>query len=106
MQVSITYQYTPILSFFFPSGIPIHSYGGDAHPMKTLRTRGQSLVEIAILLPLLLLIFMLMLDLGRAVYYYSVIHNAAREGARYGVIHPDDDSAGIQTRRPAIWSLA
>jgi hypothetical protein len=49
--------------------------------------RGQSMVEIAILLPLLLLILMMILDLGRAVYYYSVIHNAAREGARFGVVN-------------------
>jgi Flp pilus assembly protein TadG len=28
-------------------------------------------------------------DFGRAVYYYNAIHNAAREGARYGVIHPN-----------------
>jgi Flp pilus assembly protein TadG len=50
-------------------------------------TRGQSLVELALLLPLLLLFLMMILDLGRAVYYYSVIHNAAREGARYGIVH-------------------
>lgn len=55
------------------------------------KQRAQSLVELAILLPVLLIIFMLILDLGRGIYYYSVIHNAAREGARWGVIHPDDD---------------
>ena len=27
---------------------------------------------------------------GRFVYYYSAIYNAAREGARYGVVQPDD----------------
>jgi len=49
--------------------------------------RGQSLVEFALLLPILMLIAVVLLDLGRAVYYYSVIHNAAREGARYGIVH-------------------
>ena len=49
--------------------------------------RGQALVEIAILLPVLLLLLMLILDLGRGIYYYSVIHSAAREGARYGVVN-------------------
>lgn len=58
-------------------------------------TRGQSLVEFALLLPILLLLAVMLLDLGRAVYYYSVIFNAVREGARYGIIHPTDGS-GIE----------
>jgi len=49
--------------------------------------RGQSLVEFALLLPILMLIVVVLVDLGRAVYYYSVVHNAAREGARYGIVH-------------------
>jgi hypothetical protein len=52
--------------------------------------RGQSLVEIALLLPVLLLLIVVIIDMGRGVYYFSVIYNAAREGARYGIIHPDD----------------
>lgn len=58
--------------------------------------RGQSLVEFALLLPILLLLAVMLLDLGRAIYYYSVIYNAAREGARYGIIHPED-SSGIES---------
>ena len=34
-------------------------------------------------------------DLGRTVYYYSTIHNAARESARYGAVHYCD-STGIK----------
>ncbi len=47
---------------------------------------GQSLVEFALILPILLLFLMVILDLGRAVYFYSAIHNAAREGARNGAV--------------------
>ena len=54
---------------------------------------GQSLVEFALMLPILLLILVVLFDLGRAVYYYSVIHNAAREGARYGIILNDEETA-------------
>ncbi len=50
--------------------------------------RGQTLVEFAIILPLFIFLMIVIFDLGRAVYYYSVIHNAAREGARYGIINP------------------
>lgn len=53
-------------------------------------SHGQSLVEMALLLPIMLLLIVLTIDLGRGVYYYSVIYNAAREGARYGIIHPND----------------
>ncbi len=60
-----------------------------------IRTRnisriGQSIVEMALLLPVLLLISVVAIDLGRGIYYYSAIYNAAREGARYGIIHPED----------------
>jgi Flp pilus assembly protein TadG len=67
------------------------------------RKRGQTLVEWALVLPVLLLIVLVVLDLGRAVYYYSVVHNAAREGARYGSIHPtDEDGIRTTTRDKAI----
>lgn len=58
---------------------------------------GQSLVEFALILPILLLILVVLFDLGRAVYYFSVIHNAAREGARYGII---DNTPGIGCTTP------
>jgi len=48
--------------------------------------RGDSLVELALILPVLLLILIAILDLGRAVYAYHVVANCAREGARYGVV--------------------
>ncbi len=56
---------------------------------------GQSLVEFALILPILVLLAMGIFDLGRAVYYYSALQNAVREGARYGIVHPND-SAGVE----------
>ncbi len=58
---------------------------------------GQSLIELALLLPVLLLIMAGLLDLGRAFQAYTVVVNAAREGARYGAYHPTD-SYGILDR--------
>ncbi|HIC96766.1 TPA: pilus assembly protein [Candidatus Bipolaricaulota bacterium] len=60
-------------------------------------SRGQNLVELALLLPILLLILAGMVDLGRGVHAYTIITNAAREGARYGSMHPDE-IAFIQAR--------
>ncbi len=67
--------------------------------MKTYHktNSGQTLIEFALLLPLLILLTLVTLDLGRAAYYYSAVFNAAREGARYGTVHPGDDS-GICSR--------
>jgi TadE-like protein len=52
------------------------------------RSRGQSLVEFAILSPVLLLLVMGLLDLGRAYYFEVVTTDAARDAARYGVGFP------------------
>lgn len=71
---------------------------------------GQSLVELALLLPAILLLAVVTLDLGRGIFYYSVIYNAAREGARYGIVRqqPDNqtplDQGGIKDAARAIVS--
>jgi Flp pilus assembly protein TadG len=46
---------------------------------------GQTAVEFALVLPILILILMGVFDFGRAFYAYSVVANSAREGARAGV---------------------
>ena len=55
---------------------------------KIVNERGQELVEYAIVLPIFAFIVIGIFDLGRVVYYYSAMQNAAREGARYGVVNP------------------
>ena len=45
--------------------------------------RGQSLVEFALALPVLLVLLLGIADFGRAFYYTSVIANAARAGAGF-----------------------
>ena len=55
------------------------------------RFHGQSLVEFALIIPIVLLLVAGFLDLGRAVFYYSSISNMVREGARYAII--DQNSA-------------
>src|ERR1700731_148361 len=47
------------------------------------RRRGQALIEMALITPLLLFILLGIVDLGRAYYQYTVMTNAVREGARY-----------------------
>jgi len=59
------------------------------------RSRGQSLAELAISLPLLLLVMLGTIDLGRAYFDYIEMRNGAFEGARYGSQNPTD-STGIK----------
>ena len=55
--------------------------------MKSLRNeKGQSLIEFAILLPLLLLLLMGILEFGLMLNAYLSINNSAREGARLGIV--------------------
>ncbi len=53
------------------------------------RERGQSLVETAIVFPILLLLLAAVVDFGRAFDAYIVLTNAAREGARWGSVNPE-----------------
>ncbi|NOZ27462.1 MAG: hypothetical protein GXP39_05335 [Chloroflexi bacterium] len=58
------------------------------------RQRGQNLVELALLLPLLVAITALVLDAGRGLQAYMVLINASREAVRYASSNPTD-TAGI-----------
>ncbi len=60
------------------------------------RARGQSMVELALTLPLLFLILFGVIDLGRWSMAYVTIANASREGARFGMTD-HTNSAGITT---------
>ena len=50
------------------------------------RSRGQSLVEFALVLPIFLLMLFGLVDLGRYVYLNSTVSQAAREGARLAAV--------------------
>jgi TadE-like protein len=56
-------------------------------PRRRARGAGQSLVEFALVLPLFLAILIGMVDIGRAIWANNVIANAAREAARYAIVH-------------------
>ena len=54
------------------------------------RTRGQSLVELALILPVFMLFFATILDLGRIAAAQVAVENAAREGAFQAAKTPTD----------------
>jgi Flp pilus assembly protein TadG len=61
--------------------------------MTRRHERGQSLVETALVLPILLLILMGIFDFGRAVFAFNAVSNSAREAARLAIVN--QNTAGV-----------
>ncbi len=59
--------------------------------MSQKGSRGQALVEFALVVPLLLVLLVGTIDFGRAVFAYNSVSNAARSGARTAIV---DQTAG------------
>lgn len=60
--------------------------------------RGQSLVELAIVTPLLLLLFMGTVDAGRVIFAYIALEDAVQEGAIYRSHNPSANLATVTER--------
>ena len=58
-----------------------------------LALTGQTLVEFAFVIPILLLLLLGFFDLGRALFYRSSLTNAVREGARAGIVMDYNETA-------------
>ncbi len=70
------------------------------------RHSGQSMVEFAVLAPVFFMLLLGTIDLGRAVYIYNSISDAAREGARAAIPRQDLGKVRIsQVREPGCHSL-
>lgn len=53
---------------------------------KRKHHKGQALVEIALVLPIILLLIFGIIEFGRIFNAYIIVYNASREGARYAAI--------------------
>ncbi len=51
--------------------------------------KGQSMVEFAVSLVILLIILSGVVDLGRLFFYYIAMRDAAQEGVVYGIVNPN-----------------
>ncbi len=68
--------------------------------MRTRRfSKGQSLVEFALVFPLFFFMVTGLLDLGRAVFAYTTMNTAVREGTRFAIVQfkdsPDSDTEAV-----------
>lgn len=68
------------------------------HGPQAIHEHGQSLTELALLLPVLLLVILGSLDLARVYDSYVSITNAAREGARYASTRPLATASQVAVR--------
>ena len=57
------------------------------HRRRPDGSRGQAVTELALVVPLVLLVMLGLIELGRAVYYTQILDSAARDGARYAIVH-------------------
>jgi hypothetical protein len=82
----------------------IHPFGRHAR----VRSRGQALVEFALVAPLFFILLLGIIEAGRFIYHYEMLNNAARAGVRYAIIHgaesgdptgPPDDPTGADVRQ-------
>lgn len=74
--------------------------------------QGQSLLEFALVILALVIVMVGIIDFGRMYFTYATVANAAREGARYGIIYPihrtaedSPDPNNITYRTRAMLSL-
>jgi len=84
------------------TGEHVGKQGLDSRNIGPSASRGQSLVELALTLPVILLMLFGIIELGRAFLIYSEVSNAAREGARYGMVHPEDSDGIMGAARAKV----
>lgn len=92
-----------------------HHAGAVRHGRRGRRgsaRRGQALVELALIVPLLVLMLAIAADFGRAFTAYIAVSSAAREGAAFGMMSPANAAntnairAAALADSPAIWGVA
>jgi Flp pilus assembly protein TadG len=69
---------------------------------STRNEKGSALVELALILPLMLLLFAGIVDLGRAFFYSNTVAGAAEAGALYGSQYPSDTTGMTNTSNQAM----
>src|SRR5690242_7498440 len=58
--------------------------------------RGQSLLETAVMIPLIFVVVFWVFELGWLMYTFTVLADAANEGVRYAIVHSGGDVGGTE----------
>jgi Flp pilus assembly protein TadG len=62
--------------------------------------RGQSLVEFALVIPIIILLIVAFVEIGRAVFAFNTIANAARQAVRVAAVNQITDVTDCDATRP------
>jgi len=73
------------------------------HSSPERRNDGQGLVEFALVLPFLLLLILGIIEFSYVFAAYTSLFNAAREGARHGVVQPMDKTGIVYSAKGKIF---
>src|SRR5829696_3847748 len=73
----------------------MHHRVARSHRPRSETSRGQAMVEFALVAPVFFLLLFGVIEGGRFIFYYETLNNATREGARYAIVH------GSNSRCPA-----
>ncbi len=73
---------------------------------KIKDTRGNALIEFALVLPILLLVVFGITELGRMIMTTNVLNTASREGARLAAVSTVSDSLAVQARVTQVLTAA
>lgn len=87
-----------------------------AAPKRRRRSRGQALVEFAVILPVFMLMLLGMIDFGAGLFTYMSVINGARVGAHTAILAPASTSqianaaqsagVGTSTVTTTCWSVS
>src|SRR5262245_47588887 len=80
--------------------------GGSNQMSGRSQERGQSLIEFAMVLPILLLLAIGTIEFGRAYYQYNTLSKAVRQAARYMSTHGYTTAERDNAFRMAIYGNA
>jgi hypothetical protein len=69
--------------------------------VKRRDARGQTLVEMALILPIFVLVLVSIFDLGHVVWSNNSLANAAREGVRFAIVHGGSETNPCPVGPPA-----
>jgi Flp pilus assembly protein TadG len=74
---------------------------GPGQNSRPDRQQGQALLEFALVISFLFLLIFAIIDFSRVFFGYATMSNGVREGARYAIVHPNDN-AGIEEAARAM----
>ncbi len=70
------------------------------HGARRHRSRGQSLVEFSLVFPIIVLLIVGFFEIGRAVFAFNTIANAARQAVRVATVNQLSDVTDCDATRP------